>query len=87
MLYVGMAVAAQRDVMLHFFRAGPDLVRWELTEIEPDGSCRLSVHHAHGTIVEYFRTAAMAVRRMQELEELLIRARGFAANCASEEVS
>ena len=64
-------------VMLHFFRAGPDLVRWDLTEIERDGTCRLIVHHAGGTIVEHCRTAAMAVRRVQELEELLIRARGF----------
>lgn len=73
--------------MVHFFLAGPELVRWELTEIEPDGSCRLAVHHAQGTIVEYFRTAAMAVRRVQELEELLIRARGFAASCITEGVS
>jgi hypothetical protein len=63
--------------MLHFFRAGPDLVRWELTQVERGGSCRLAVHHAQGTIVEYFSTSAMAIRRVQELEELLVRARGF----------
>ena len=62
---------------MHFFRAGPDLVRWELTEIECGGACRLAVHHAHGTIVEYFKSAAMALRRVQELEELLVHARGF----------
>ena len=71
---MGLAV---RSGMLHFFRAGPELVRWELTQVEPDGSCRLVVYHAGGTIVEYFRTALMAVRRVQELEELLVRARGF----------
>ena len=68
--------------MLHFFRAGPDLVRWDLAEIERDGTCRLIVHHAGGTIVEHCRTAAMAVRRVQELEELLVRARGFSADGA-----
>jgi hypothetical protein len=61
--------------MLQFFRAGPDLVRWELTELESDGTCRLTVQYPGGTIVEYFRTAQMAVRRMQELEDLLVRAR------------
>jgi hypothetical protein len=64
--------------MLHFFKAGPDLVRWELTEIERGGSCRLAVYHANGTIVETFASAAQALRRMQELEELLVRARAFA---------
>ena len=68
--------------MLHFFSAGPDAVRWELTELARDGSCRLVVRHAQGTIIEYCRTAAMAVRRVQELEELLIRARAF-AHCAN----
>ena len=63
--------------MLHFFKAGPDLVRWELTEIEPGGSCRLAVHHAQGTIIETFGTSAQALRRVQELEELLVRARGL----------
>jgi hypothetical protein len=73
--------------VVHFFRAGSDLVRWELTEIEPDGSCRLAVHHGQGTIVEYFRSAALAVRRLQELEELLVRARGFAPSDITEGVS
>lgn len=81
-LPAGMDVAPAWD-MLHFFRAGPDLVRWDLTEIERDGTCRLIVHHAGGTIVEHCRTAAMAVRRVQELEELLIRARGFGPDGAA----
>jgi hypothetical protein len=68
--------------MVHFFRAGPDLVRWDLTELERGGTCQLTVHHAGGTIVEHFRTAAMAVRRVQELEDLLVRARGFAPEIA-----
>jgi hypothetical protein len=73
--------------MVHFFRAGPDLVRWELTEIDADGSCRLAVHHGQGTIVEYFRTAALALHRLQELEELLVRARGFVPSDTTEGVS
>ena len=64
--------------MVHFFRAGSDIVRWELTELETGGTCQLTVRHAAGTIVEYFRTASPAVRRVHELEELLVHARGFA---------
>jgi hypothetical protein len=64
--------------MLHFFRAGPDLVRWELTLVEQDGPYRLALNHAHGVIVEYFETSAVALVRIHELEELLLRARGFA---------
>ena len=63
--------------MLHFFRAGPDLVRWELTIVEQPGPYRLSLHHANGVIVEYFETSALALVRIHELEELLVRARGF----------
>jgi hypothetical protein len=63
--------------MVHFFRAGADLVRWDLTELERDGTCRLAMHHAGGTIVEHFRTAALAVKRVEELEDLLVRASGF----------
>jgi hypothetical protein len=63
--------------MLHFFRADPDQVRWELTAIESGQSYMLAVHHSQGVIVEYFTTAAMAVMRVQELEDLLARARGL----------
>jgi hypothetical protein len=63
--------------MLHFFRAGSDLVRWELTQLEGNGGCRLAVHHGQGTIIEYFNTPAMALSRVQELEALLVHARGF----------
>jgi hypothetical protein len=62
--------------MLHFFRAAPDQVRWELTAIESGQSYQLAVHHSQGVIVEYFKTSAMAVMRVQELEDLLARARG-----------
>lgn len=63
--------------MLHFFQAGPDLVRWDLTTIENGQSYRLAVYHSQGVIVEYFTTAAMAIMRVQELEDLLVRARGI----------
>jgi hypothetical protein len=62
--------------MLHFFRAAPGQVRWELITIESGQSYRLAVHHSQGVIVEYFKTSAMAVMRVQELEDLLARARG-----------
>lgn len=69
-------------MMVHFFRAGPDLVRWELTELNRNGTCQLVLHHAGGTIIEHFRTAEMAVRRVEELEDLLVRARGFGGDQA-----
>ena len=63
-------------LMLHFFRAAPDQVRWELTAIESRQWYWIAVHHSRGVIVEYFTTSAMAVMRVQELEDLLARARG-----------
>jgi hypothetical protein len=62
--------------VINFFMAGPDMVRWELTAVESNGPFRLIVHHAHGVIVEYFETPAAALMREQELEDLLIAARG-----------
>jgi hypothetical protein len=62
--------------MLHFFKAAPDQVRWELTALESGQSYRLAVHHSQGVIVEYFTTSAMAIIRVQELEDLLARVRG-----------
>ena len=63
--------------MLHFLKAGSEQVRWELTSIESGRSYRLAVHHSHGVIVEYFKTAALAIVRVQELENLLVRGREF----------
>jgi hypothetical protein len=63
--------------MLHFFCAGPDLVRWELTLVDQGGPYRLALNHANGVIVEYFQTSSLALVRIHELEELLVRARGF----------
>lgn len=62
--------------VLSFFMAGPEMVRWELTAVDYDGPYRLTVRHAHGVIVEYFNTSAAALMRQQELEDLLIAARG-----------
>ena len=61
--------------MLSFFMAGPDMVRWDLT-VESNGPFRLTVRHGQGVIVEYFNTSAAALLREQELEALLIAARG-----------
>ena len=60
--------------MLALFRAGPERVRWQVIE-EPDGeSYHVTIHHAHGTIVESFRTPAAMTRRLLTLEDLLLRA-------------
>ena len=66
--------------MANFFLAGPELVRWDLEIVEATGfhRVRLSVHHMHGSIVEYFESTREALLREQELENLLIAARGFA---------
>jgi CheY-like chemotaxis protein len=64
--------------VLNFFMAGPDLVRWDLTALGPQGQppFRLVVHHATGTITEHFDSVASALTRQSELEQLLIAARG-----------
>jgi hypothetical protein len=62
--------------VINFFMAGPEMVRWELTAVESDGPFRLTVHHANGVIVEYFGTPFAALKREQELEDLLTAARG-----------
>jgi len=61
--------------MLSFFMAGPDRIGWELTAVRPDGPYRLTIHHALGSIVEYFDDVTAALLREGELEELLIAAR------------
>ena len=55
--------------------AGPDLVRWELTALGHTKKYRLTIHHAHGSIVEYFDDVTAALLRQGELEELLVAAR------------
>lgn len=65
--------------MLNYFRAGPDLVRWELVAIGHTHSYRLTIHHAHGSIVEYFDDVTAALLRQGELEALLIAARSTAS--------
>jgi hypothetical protein len=65
--------------VLNFFMAGPEMVRWELT-VESNGPFRLTVRHAHGIIVEYFNTSAAALLRQQEIEDLLIAARGSSSH-------
>ncbi len=55
--------------------AGPDLVGWELTAVRSSGPYRLTIHHAQGSIVEYFDDVTAALLRQGELEELLVAAR------------
>lgn len=64
------------EFVLSFFMAGPDLVRWNLVAVESSGPYQLTLHHANGVIVEYFKTSAAALLREQELEDLLLAARG-----------
>ena len=66
---------AEEGAVLSFFMAGPEMVQWELT-VDTNGPYRLTVRHAQGVIVEYFQTSAAALLREQELEDLLIAARG-----------
>lgn len=64
--------------MQNFFMAGSELVRWSLEVLETDGlyPLRLTVRHARGAIVEYFKSTETALLREQELEKLLMAARG-----------
>ena len=73
----GMDVARSSKPMVHFFRAGAQLGRRDLTEGDRDGNCTIA-HHSGDTIVEHIRTAALAGRHVKEREELLVRASGFA---------
>jgi len=64
--------------VLNFFMAGPDLVRWDLTALGPQGTgpFRLLVQHATGSITEHFEAVTDALCRQRELEALLVAARG-----------
>ncbi len=53
------------------------MVRWELTAMAANGPFRLTVQHSRGTIVEYFEQSTAALVREQEIEGLLIAARGM----------
>jgi hypothetical protein len=61
--------------MFNIFMAGPDRVCWEVTAVGQDGPFRLALHHAQGSIVEYFSDVTGALLRQQELEQLLIAAK------------
>jgi hypothetical protein len=71
---------ATTTAVLSFFMAGAEMVRWELTAVESEGPYRLTVRHSQGVIVEYFTTSAAALLRQQEIEDLLIAARGLLAS-------
>ena len=55
------------------------MVRWDLEIVDTNSpySFRLTLCHVHGSIVEYFTSTRAALRRQQELEGLLVAARGF----------
>jgi hypothetical protein len=66
--------------MSNIFVAGTNLVRWELTSLGSDGPYRLTMHHPHGSIVEYFRGMPAALVREAALEKLMTTARGARPN-------
>ena len=61
--------------MANCFMAGGDLVHWELVALGSQGPYRLAMHHAKGSIVEYFQNVAEALARECQLETLLIASR------------
>lgn len=73
--------------MLNFFMAGPELVRWELIALGREGPYRLVIHHAQGSIIEYFKTPTAAMLRQAELEELLVAARSGSETAGTTEPS
>ena len=65
---------------MSFFRAGSDLIQWNLEVVDSIGGdhhVRLTMQHPRGAIVEYFQTTEAALQRARELEDLLVAARGF----------
>lgn len=58
-------------MMTNYFTAGREFVRWELTALAQSGPYRLAIHHARGSIVEYFKSSDAALVRERELEALL----------------
>jgi len=55
--------------VLNFFMLAPHGLPLQLTPTE-DG-CQLSLHHATGVILENFTTMSSALRRAQQLNDLL----------------
>ena len=55
--------------VLSFFMLQRNQLPWELTPTKR--GCRLTLHHARGGIVEYFSTVAAALRRAQQLTDLV----------------
>lgn len=72
----GIQLADPLSAMSNIFMAGSDLVRWELTSLGARGPYQLTMRHAQGSIVEYFRSMTAALVREGELEDLLMAARG-----------
>jgi hypothetical protein len=67
---VGTSIAPLPRV-INFFMVGTARVTWELVSVDKTGTCRLSIAHAGGVIVEYFTDTAAALRRESEIEALM----------------
>ena len=50
---------------------GSERFTWELVSVDKSDTCRLSITHPGGIIVEYFTSATAALQRQVELESLL----------------
>jgi hypothetical protein len=57
---------------MNLFVAGRDVICWDVTALDSDGPYKLVMHHARGSIVEYFRAPEAALAREAELEALLL---------------
>jgi hypothetical protein len=71
---IGIGFGVLLGMMLNCFMAGPNVVSWDLLALGRAGPYQLVVHHAHGTIVEYFADVTAALLREGELEDLLVEA-------------
>lgn len=63
--------------MVHAAHTEQQIGRSDLVALGERGPFRLTLHHSHGVIVEYFPTTKAALCRQVELEDLLAAAQGF----------
>jgi hypothetical protein len=69
--------------MVSFLVVGPQMIRSEVSAIDNGAAYRLSLSHTHGVIVEYFKTAAAAIERKQEIEALFLGRASETPSCAA----
>jgi len=57
------------EAVISFFMLQRNQCPWELAPTKH--GCQLSLHHARGVIVEYFTTVSAALRRAEQLNDLV----------------